>query len=83
MRINDITFIDAASLTDTLMNVLNGGGGYTSFLESKWSIILLVKSTIAFEREWSVNWYLSLSFPHILRIHSLSNRMTKEEYRIR
>lgn len=83
MRNNDITFIDAASLTDTLMNALNGGGGHTTFLESKWAIILLVMSTIAFERERSVNWYLSLSFPHILRIHSLCNRMSKEEYRIR
>jgi len=59
VRINDITFIDAASSTDTLMNVLNGGGGHTSFLESKWAIILLVKSTNAFEGERSVNWYLS------------------------
>ena len=83
LRNKDITFIDAASLTDTLMNALNGGGGHTTFLESKWAIILLVKSTIAFERERSINWYLSLSFPHILRIHSLCNRMNKEEYRIR
>jgi hypothetical protein len=49
MRNNYITFINAASLTDTLMNALNGGGGHTSFLESKWAIILLVKSTIGFE----------------------------------